>query len=362
MTARRPILRLRHDDAGVFPVVEAILVAVLVMTAIIFFTSVQRPTTAAEEGGIDLGQVAADTLQLMQSSVQGTETFEGWATNLTQGESATAATVHEYLVGASGDGVLPKGVRYQLRLDNGVSSIPLLPPGGAEAPRGARAADVTVMPNWATYRNERADWVMAPGEVFAAGDPRLPLVDTSTTYRCLRDPTGSRTLVDLGDSGAVADNWIDSASPLAAGSHWKATPPVDGALTSPVLWKSKQNQVPLDVPLGTWAAYTSTDCSDGAPVYFQVVPPGNGARRVTDAVTTGVTLTSATAGFTSADIGRLVGSANVPAGTRIVTVNSATSVTLTTGNTTTAGTAPATFGLVSPFMPYTLQLVVWFGA
>src|SRR5688572_11526763 len=123
----RPRLRLRRlgdDERGSFMVLEAILVALLVLTAILFITSVQRPSTGADQGGLDLGQVAADTLSILQVRSFNGDAFDTWITDLAQGDSATGclataptevacptATAIDDFLGE----VLPTGTRYSLR-------------------------------------------------------------------------------------------------------------------------------------------------------------------------------------------------------------------------------------------------------
>lgn len=63
-----------------------------------------------------------------------------------------------------------------------------------------------------------------------------------------------------------------------------------------------------------------------------------GSRTVTDGATTNTdaTATSATAAFTAADIGKTITGTGIPAGTKILSINSATSVELTANATATA--------------------------
>jgi Tfp pilus assembly protein PilW len=70
------------------------------------------------------------------------------------------------------------------------------------------------------------------------------------------------------------------------------------------------------------------------------------SRTVTDAITTSgsATLTSATAGFTSADIGASVAGVNIPAGTTVQSVSNSTTVTLSANATASMSNATVTFG------------------
>ena len=85
-----------------------------------------------------------------------------------------------------------------------------------------------------------------------------------------------------------------------------------------------------------------------------------GSRQVTDGVTTNTdaTVTSATAAFTAADVGASISGTGIPAGTKIASINSATSVELTanatasaTGRTFTIGVPLATASYPSGLNP-----------
>lgn len=356
MTAggRRP---LRRDEEGSFLVLEAILVALLVLTAILFFTNVQRPSAGAGEGGLDLGQVAADTLQILQQrtfTVNGQgQAFNAWVTNATAGDAATADEVHTFI-----RQILPTGAHYSLRLDNGVSTLQILPAGATEVPRNARAAEVATVPLWAAFRNNTVSGalrVVVPGQVVAPSDPLYPLVTTGT-YGCYEAPYNSTK--GPGAPGGVewSTRW---QSPVQATS-----PTTNGKDTSAVLGANQQ--VPRDLPLGKWrladAAGQSGHCSNGTPTYVTVVPPGERVLTVsTVTASTVVTASSSTARFSLADKGLEVSGAGIIAGTRIQSVQSPTQVTLSQAAAATGSTT-----LVLPidptFLPYGIQLVVWFGA
>lgn len=76
---------------------------------------------------------------------------------------------------------------------------------------------------------------------------------------------------------------------------------------------------------------------------FSAMRGEGGTRNVSDGVTTNgsATFTSVTAAFTDADAGKTITATGIPAGTRILSVQSGTSVTLS-ANATAAGTALAT--------------------
>ncbi|MCA1820073.1 MAG: hypothetical protein LC620_08525, partial [Halobacteriales archaeon] len=97
------------DESGAMAVLEAILVALLVLTAILFVSNVQRPLVGAEAGGVDLGRLSAQTLDLLQrqnfTDVNGNVlSFEEWVNHPLDGDNATAATIEDYL-----RQVLPQG-------------------------------------------------------------------------------------------------------------------------------------------------------------------------------------------------------------------------------------------------------------
>ena len=55
------------DDDGVIHVFEALLVGVLILTAILFMTALSGPTQSESSGGLDLARISADTLVILES-------------------------------------------------------------------------------------------------------------------------------------------------------------------------------------------------------------------------------------------------------------------------------------------------------
>lgn len=328
--------RLDADERGSLMVLEAILVALLVLTAILFFTSVQRPSTGTDQGGIDLGQVAADTLAILEVRTIEGQTFEGWITNATRGDAATMTAVEAFL----GE-VLPTGTRFAVRLDNGVGNLTILATGSGE-PHGARAAQVMLLPNWGTYRGSTigSGLTVTPGDVVATTHD---LVDG--TYGCFQAPYGYTVGPDGPDADSSPDPWA---------TRWNTDP---GALAT---WKSSQasEQVPLDVPLGRWKVSTtevSGQCTGGTVTYANVVPPGS---RTIDVTTTAgsTSFTVVTGTLSAADVGKTLTGANVGATARVVSPTSMSLAATATGSTT------LTVSPDSTALPYSVQLVVWFGA
>lgn len=216
---------LRGDERAAFPVLEAILVAVLILTTILFFTSLQRPTTATDEGGIDLGRLASDTLGILQTkeftrsgcpALATAKGLEEWVGASLDGTECVSDEVESFL-----SEVLPPGTQFLVRLDNGVEPLVLVPYGSDETPRAARAAETYLMPIWTAHADEVPAAAGFPGqEVPLAGTLRdFTLAAACTT---VVSPTGSQ----LGPGGRT----------------WTA------------IWQEEPGRVPSNAPFGTWKA------------------------------------------------------------------------------------------------------------
>lgn len=367
MKANRHGRRLDGDERGSFIVLEAILVAALVLTAILFFTSIQRPTTGSEAGGLDLARYAADTLQLLQvHDFEGKE-FEEWVTILAEGSNAT---VYDEVNGYLGE-IVPGGVKYSLRIHNGVGPQQIAPTGPTEIPRAARAASISFLPDWAEFETNVATRIVMPGQFIPSTDAtNKPLVEPgSTTYRCFESPNGAVRLRDGPDSGTAVDSWND---------HWKAIPdPTDATSNTP--WKATgvelgtspvNFQVPTDLPLGVWRiSGTAGDDADGdcnsSPSYVNVVPPGS-LRILTDAQTfsTGVLtrVVTTSSSFLPTDVGKPISGDRIPLGATILFYDSPTQVRMSANALSGGACLAVGIGIDSPYRPYTLELVLWFGA
>jgi hypothetical protein len=140
------------DDRGTFQVFEAVMVAVLIFTAILFFTTTARPTDPSEPGGIDLSQNAADMLDILKARTFAGAPFadvgatDGWVTNLVQeaGKSDASSPTRREIEDILSE-VVPSGALYVLRLSNGVDELELAP-GDGRTPHGARGAETYVFP------------------------------------------------------------------------------------------------------------------------------------------------------------------------------------------------------------------------
>lgn len=216
---------------------EAILVALLVLTAILFVTSLQRPLQSNEAGGVDLARLSAQSLMLLQrqsfpdpEDVNSRLAVQEWVNRTMSGDPDVAALVEDYLTK-----VLPTGTRHSLSLTNGVGTLRLVPTLDPGLPRNARAAEVPFFPNWTEFRDEADDVVNAtwarPGQAVGAGHPVL-LAFTSATVQCIQSPLGTET-------GPGGKPWVE-------------------------YWQAEAGRVPAGIPYGVWAGYTEEDCETGA--------------------------------------------------------------------------------------------------
>lgn len=350
----RHVRRLGADEQGSFVVLEAVLVAMLVLTAILFFTTVQRPSGGADQGGLDLAAVAADTLQLLQARSFVGQDLESWIVNVTEGDAAgdsLAATVDDFMLR-----VLPTGAHYILRLDNGVSNLTVLPHNRTEDVHAGRASQVMFLPQWAAFRNDTVTVTVSPGQVVpntagTAYDLLKAWGASGTHYRCYRSPIGTELLQD---EDLTNDTWA---------GHWRTTP---GARP----WKADVGatslQVPTDLLYGRWRVYNAANCS-GTAVVVNVVPPGFQELSGTLQVSPNV-IDIGDVRFTSQDIGKTLTGPGIPSVARIVSISTSDATRATFSSTlpvvgTGLGPAvPVTLAADSTFLPYALQLVVWFGA
>lgn len=228
-----------RGEAGTVQVFEAFLVAILVFTAMIFYTSVQRPTTGQDVLGIDLGRIAADTLDILQ-----TRTFEdpdtgddlafvGWVNRTLAGDAAVQADVDEFL----GE-VLPSGTRYALRLSTGEERIHLLPAGDPPTPRAGRGAQTYFLPNWTAF--DAQTFLSTTGEAWPGA-----ALDFST-WTALTGPNNATT----GPDGTTWLAWWDANEPDVGGAE--------------------KSHVPASVPYGTWQYAAPGACAAGCYLHLRL--------------------------------------------------------------------------------------------
>lgn len=213
-------------------VLEAILVALLVLSAILYVTSVQRPIVGGDAGGVDLATLSSQTLQLLSGNTFVDASGERLAVhewvNLTlQGDPAMVARVDRFV-----SEVLPVGTRYTLTLTNGVGELRLAPALDPGEPRNAQAAEVPFFPPWSKFRHAASTEWAIPGAPVARHNVLLNFTGAGpTALHCIKAPNNST----LGP-GAVP--WTTS-------------------------WQGRTT-VPEGALYGRWAGYTDAACTAGA--------------------------------------------------------------------------------------------------
>ncbi len=218
-----------RDDDGAFHAFEAVLVAILITTAILYVTATATPPLETTGSGVDVNEIAETMLDDLDRF---SPDLEGRIELALAGDSSDLE--------ADMIPVLQKfpGFRYALRLDNGVGTLQIAPSGGGTlvTPRGAGGASMVILPNLT---------VDAPSAVRSFG---------------LGDSVASdATPLDF-------EGWVDLESP--AGS--KLGP---GGKTWYSIWKDLEgdfDRVPAGVPLGTWTC----NSLPGQCLDFEVTVPG----------------------------------------------------------------------------------------
>ncbi len=203
--------RLREDDGGAIQAFEAVFAAIIILTALIFFSLVQRPAAPEKSTGLDLEQIATDALANagggLQIAVQ--KLLNGTAMNPGPVNAALAP-------------YLPNGVHWSLSLDNGFSPLFLASSdtGSFAQPRGGQGA-TTYIALSVSEAGAGADANPGSGTGLAVFTPL-----------CVDHPAG------LGDSYATEKNGnVQTTSWL---SLWQSVP---------------QGVIPAQIPFGQWTVY-----------------------------------------------------------------------------------------------------------
>ncbi len=200
-------------------VFESILVAIIILTAILFVTSLNRPSPAQSEGAVDLGRIASDTLRILQDREEpdaaGVPQLDHWLDEIMKNNATAQSEADDFFAE-----VLPTGTRYVLRLDTGHGTMDLLPPNAAleSQPRGGRVGSALYMPNWTVHDT------MVPSETLHPGQ-----IHDHSTWNCFTAPTG----VTTGPDGVLWNN----------------------------VWQENLTVVPTDIPYGIWKVHTDLACS-----------------------------------------------------------------------------------------------------
>lgn len=134
----------RDNESGVFQVVEAILVAVLIASTLVFFALVQKPTPAPTSPGLDLARIAGDALSILQGDDPG-----GASDGLQDSVEVlipTASDANKTLLRDKVSAVLPDGLRFLLRAHSDAGSALVYGPSDIVSdPRNAQGAVTYVM-------------------------------------------------------------------------------------------------------------------------------------------------------------------------------------------------------------------------
>jgi hypothetical protein len=233
---------LGRDERGIMPVLEAILVALLCLAAILFVTQVQRPLAAHQEGGADLGDLAAQTVTLLsqqsiKDSTGNVHDPESWVNKTLSGDPVVGAALENVI-----RQMLPRGARYELSLTNGQGALRLAPMVDPGLPRNGRGAQVPFFANWTAFADEAdatvdAQWARPGQDVTDGAHPVLAdFVSAASTLQCIKSPNNA--------TAGPSDTWRD-------------------------VWVASSPNVPDGALYGVWAGYTDAACSAGA-VYARV--------------------------------------------------------------------------------------------
>ncbi len=148
------------DEDGSIHVIEALLAGMIILTAVLFMAATTAPSPAEGQSGIDLAKVSADTLRVLQQRppetdlVPNAETSSGLRAYPSRLDEIVDEAIKGHADAAANEALVrelvPAGNRYQLRIDNGVDHLILLPLGGGftAQPRAAKAAETFVVPMW----------------------------------------------------------------------------------------------------------------------------------------------------------------------------------------------------------------------
>lgn len=218
---------MRDDDAAAFPVIEAILAALIIFGAILYFSYAQRaqvPVGTASEGESPLAAGLANLLVDSPILTPATPTpatsttavgGDSWLELLSKGDSNAQTKVTAFI-----SAKMPAGDHFVLQLHNGFAPLVLLTDGGLP-PAGAHAdvGSALVLPSWSAAASGP---VLSPGQPAPAAACYVAPNDDPVT------PTG--TMPD-GTPWAMAFGSVSPKVPLSAlYGEWKAGATCAGAV------------------------------------------------------------------------------------------------------------------------------------
>lgn len=136
----------RDEEAAVFQVVEAILVAVLIASTLVFFALVQKPTPAPSSPGLDLARVAGDALSILQGDRPGNATTDKLQSSVAVLLPACTCTTEKAALRSQVDAVMPDGLRFLVRMSDDEGAVSVYGPTDvATEPRNAQGAIAYVL-------------------------------------------------------------------------------------------------------------------------------------------------------------------------------------------------------------------------
>jgi hypothetical protein len=196
-----------------------------------------------------------------------------------------------------------------------------------------RSFSVTTSPDLKTVTCIMPNYVVQTGDPEAVTDAttigtrRTPAIVLASNLNKVTVDYGTRMTRTVTDGVTTSGSATLTSNTEAAFTAADVGNPITGA-----------PNIPAGTTIIAYTSATSVTLSNpatatGNPVTFKIY--GDGNRTLTDAVTanTSTTITSATAYFTAADVGRPVVGTTITAGTTIASVQSATSATLSAAAT-----------------------------
>ncbi len=203
-----------------------------------------------------------------------------------------------------------------------------------------RAYSVTTSPDLTTVT------CIIPNYIIQSGDPEA--VTDSTTIGQRRKPVvvgpPYKAVVDYGTRGtrSVADGVTTNGSPtLTSATAAFTSADVNNPITGTNI---PSGTIISAVNSATSVTMSKNATANGSNIWISIY--GDGFRTVMDAFTTSgsTTITSSTAYFQAADVGRQIVGAGIPAGTTISAVSNTTTATLSAAAVATSGNLTVTIG------------------
>lgn len=235
------------DERGAFLVFEAVLVAIFIFTSVLFITSIQHPTQDLERGDVNLGLIAADTLEVLQNREPlDNDTYDNRLEEIVALAMSGNSTDGHALI----QEVIPQQSRYVLRLNNGVEELHLMPEGSGlqVEPRGAQGAESFIMPNWTSFEEEPVDAVVYPGQRVTSG-AAYEMTTGDGNPKCIFSP--------------LDDEYTPGPQDNSSGTSWFTH------------WGQNPGEVPLDIPYGVWRGINGQFCASDRSYVRVLMPPGD---------------------------------------------------------------------------------------